>query len=220
MGTAGRPPGFRNVSGMFPVGVGRPGGSGPSPHPGSTCSAGWGRGAGREGAGGPPNRFKEGAGPGPVRAGVGGEASGPRAQVGRTPVQSPGCPGGERKSRKCGPRGERAEGRRGRGGGGVAAPLSGALVGVGRVQGALLHLCALRPARVVGRWWGWPDEWPGVVSSRTFAALSGRRSPQPSGCRPPPAPRGPGLPGRAGAGGQGGLCGLVCPWESVGKSGT
>lgn len=34
-GTEGAgPPSFRNVSGMFPVGVGYQGGSGPSPHPG------------------------------------------------------------------------------------------------------------------------------------------------------------------------------------------
>lgn len=153
----GRPPSFKNVSGMFPVGVGSRGGSGPSPHPGSTCSAGWGWGAGREGAGGPQNRFKEeGAGPGPGPVGAGSGRGGlrparplPAQRPGGThPGAVPRLPWRERKSPKGGPRGERAEGLAGeRLGEGWPAPLSGVLVGVGRVQGALLHLCALRLAR-------------------------------------------------------------------------
>lgn len=49
-GTRGAgPPSFRNVSGMFPVGVGIRGGSGPSPHPGQHV-------LGRVGAGRPAGR--------------------------------------------------------------------------------------------------------------------------------------------------------------------
>lgn len=172
-GTGGAgPPTFRNVSGMFPVGVGSRAGSGPSPHPGRRAGAP-GRGQhvlgrvgagapGQEGAGGPRSAFKEeGAGLGPVGAGGGpgdrppSAGSPPRAQVKRSSCEVPRLPLEGRGSHRRAAGGERrVEGKAWeRLGEGRPAPLSGAGGGGGAGWKArcALHLCALRAERALSR---------------------------------------------------------------------
>lgn len=142
---------FRNVSG----GGGEPRREWAQPPPGQHVLAGWGWGAGREALGANRTGLKKRS-RGRSRAGRSWEWAGrpparsplPAPRPGGTqPCEVPRPPWRERKSPEGGRRGERAEETAGeRLGEGWPAPLSGALVGVGRVQGALRHLCALRPA--------------------------------------------------------------------------
>lgn len=212
------------LSGMsqecFRWGWGAQAGVGPAPTRAARARPGGGGAPGGKALGAHRTGLKERA-RGRGRAGPSGSGRGglrPARPGGTRPCAVPGLPGGERKSRKGGPRGARAEGMAGRGGGGAAAPLSAALVGVGRVQGALLHLGALRPARVVGRRRGRPNGWPGAPGPSRPCV--GERAPSPKVAGPRQRPGAPGVQAGLGLVARAAWCGLVWPWESVGKSGT
>lgn len=175
-GTSGAgPPSFRNVSGMFPVGVGSRAGSGPSPHPGQRAGApGPGQhvlgrvGAGRR-AGGRRGRERaprggRGPGPGRARGGPGGRppraGSPPGAQVKHSSREVPRLSLQGRGSHRRAARGERRAqgGREGAAGGRGGVPLClGLGWGWGGRAGAppsIFPPCA-PSARLVGLEWSW-----------------------------------------------------------------
>lgn len=128
---------------------------------------------------------------------MGGEAAArapaprPSPRWNAVPGKSAGCPWRGEEVTEGRPGGEEGGGEHeGEAGGGATCPFVCSR-GWGGVPGALLHLCALRGQCALSRPRVALAAWYGVVSSRTFATLSGRTVLQPSGSRPLPSTRPP-----------------------------